>query len=304
MPFAMITLGLGELVAAAANLLPKVFGGESGVSIDRTSLGPFLGFTFGPQIQVYYVVAFWCFVSAVILYALTRTPFGLMSRALRENENRVEYLGYRPQTIRFVALCISAFFAGVAGGLSCLEFEIMTGGNLGAELSTSVLLMTHIGGIHIFGGPILGAALIGFMQLTLSDITPGWRLYFGLMFIAVVLFVPEGIAGLLARQGRFLRSGAILRLAPVYGAVVCAAAVFALGASVLIELGYQAGLNASNGSVVSYFHLPLDAHTPWPWLGGLLVAGTGFAALRRLGPRAGAAMLDAERRGAVVGGGR
>ena len=284
MAFAMITLGLGELVSGAATLLPSVFGGEQGVGTDRTSLGPFLGIGFARQGEVYYLIAGWCFVTVVVLYGLTRTPFGLISRSLRENPGRVEFLGYRPQTIRFLAFCTAAFFAGLAGALAAVNFEIMTTGSIGAVQSTIVLLMTYIGGVGFFVGPMIGAALISVMQIWLSDITPAWQMYFGLMFIAVVMFIPGGLAGMLFAAARAAMTGALFRSLPRLLAALAASLIAAVGLSVLIELVYQAGLNASQGPVRWYFGLPLRTDAPWFWLAGVVLLIAGAAALRVAGP--------------------
>src|SRR5262249_41247267 len=76
--FAMISLGLAELVASSALILRSFFGGEEGINTNRTKLLRIFDWSFGPQIQVYYLIAFWCFVCILAMYALTRTPFGRM----------------------------------------------------------------------------------------------------------------------------------------------------------------------------------------------------------------------------------
>ena len=78
-PFAMITLGIGEMVFAASLMFSGFFGGEGGITADRASGRPLLGIagiTFGPQLQVYYLIAVWCFVCMIAMYALTQTPLG------------------------------------------------------------------------------------------------------------------------------------------------------------------------------------------------------------------------------------
>ncbi|HYR24993.1 MAG TPA: branched-chain amino acid ABC transporter permease, partial [Aquabacterium sp.] len=92
--FAMITLGIGELVYSMSLMLPEFFGGEGGISGNRVVGKPFLGISFGPQIQLYYLIAFYCFVSTAALFALTRTPLGRMLNAVRDNPERVEFVGY------------------------------------------------------------------------------------------------------------------------------------------------------------------------------------------------------------------
>ncbi len=150
---------------------------------------------FGPQLQVYYLIAAWTFVVHPAMYAFTRTPFGRMCNAVRDNPERAEFVGYSTQAVRFIAFCLAAFFAGIAGGLAAINFEIMNAASVGAQQSGVVLLMAFIGGVGAFAGPIVGAILITFLQIMLTDITGAWLLYFGLMFILCVMFFPGGIVG-------------------------------------------------------------------------------------------------------------
>jgi branched-chain amino acid transport system permease protein len=281
MAFAMITLGLGELVHAASFILPSFFGGEEGKGIDRTMTGNFLGYDFGPQVEVYYIIAFWFFVSALCLYFVTRTPFGLLANAVRENSLRVEFVGFKPSRIRFIAFVISAFFAGIAGGLAAINFEVMTTTDISAIQSTLVLLMTYIGGIQQFFGPVIGAVVIGAMKIWLSDITPAWQLYFGILFIFVVMFVPEGLVGILTNGWAFLRSGRFGRLLPETLVTGIAGLATATGLSMLVELGYRAGLNAAEGSVLDYFGVALDTASLWSWALALALLVGGFFAVRK-----------------------
>ena len=126
-PFAMITLGIGELVFALALMLPEFSGGEGGISSNRVIGKPVMGITFGPQIQVYYLVAIYCFICTAAMFALTRTPLGRMLNAVRDNPERVEFIGYDTHWVRFMAFAISGFFAGIAGGLGAINTEIVNG---------------------------------------------------------------------------------------------------------------------------------------------------------------------------------
>ena len=130
-----------------------------------------------------------------------------MCNAVRENPERVEFVGYSPRMVRLIAFCFAAFFAGIAGGLAAISFEIMNAQQLGAQQSSLVLVMAYIGGVGSFAGPIVGAVIITFLQIMLSDVTSAWQLYFGLMFIAVVMFAPEGVVGWTMLHLRALRGG-------------------------------------------------------------------------------------------------
>ena len=106
-------------------MFPEFFGGEGGISANRVAGKPVLGITFGPQIQVYYLIAIYTFVCTAAMFAFTRTPLGRMLNAVRDNPERVEFIGYDTQRVRYFAFIIAGFFAGIAGGLAALNFEIV-----------------------------------------------------------------------------------------------------------------------------------------------------------------------------------
>jgi branched-chain amino acid transport system permease protein len=291
--FAMISLGIGELVSSSSFILRSFFGGEEGITTNRAKLAAFFGHKFGPQIEVYYLIAAWCFVCILAMYALTQTPFGRMCNAVRENPERVQFIGYSPQRIRLIAFCFAAFFAGIAGALAAISFEIMNASSLGALQSGLVLLMTFVGGIGYFFGPVLGAVLISFLQTALSDVTGAWQLYFGLLFIAVVLFSPGGIAGWLALHGEAVQRGHFLRLIPSYSLVAVPMASGLCGAILLIELAHRVLVTAqTEGTAMSFFGIGLDAVSVWPWLVALLLLGAGLVSGRLLWSRVEAAWAD------------
>src|ERR1700689_4475557 len=191
--FAMISLGVAELVASSALILRSFFGGEAGISANRTKLLRLFDLNFGLQIQIYYLVAFWTLIAAIAMYALTRTPLGRMCKAVRDNPERVQFVGYDPHVVRYLAFCFAGFFAGIAGGLAAINFEIANSAYLGATQSGMVLFATFIGGTAYFFGPILGAILVTYLQLGLTNLTTVWQLYFGIIFIGIVMFAPGGI---------------------------------------------------------------------------------------------------------------
>ena len=212
--FAMITLGLVELVFASSLMFPGFFGGEGGVTTNRVIGQPFFGITYGPQIQVYYLIAFWLFVSTIAMFAFTQTPLGRMLNAVRDNPERVEFIGYDTQWVRYLTLILSAFFAGISGALGAINFEIVSAENVSAIRSGSILLFVFIGGIGFFFGPLLGAVVGIFFVVMLSDFTAAWQLYLGLFFLVLVRFAPAGLASLLMlllRVAKFGKFGRIWR---------------------------------------------------------------------------------------------
>jgi branched-chain amino acid transport system permease protein len=282
--FAMISLGLGELVASSALILRSFFGGEEGITTNRTKLLPLFGLNFGPQIEVYYLIAAWCLLSMIAMYAITRTPFGRMCNAVRDNPERAEFIGYSTQRVRFIAFCLAGFFAGIAGGLAAVNFEIVNSVSVAAGQSGIVLLMTYIGGVGNFTGPVLGAILITYLQVMLSDATEVWQLYFGLLFIGMIMFAPGGIAGLLMMHRPLWRAHVLHRVIPAYLLALVPGLVTLAGACLAIEMTFRLTVRASEGSTMSFLHVPLDARSPLPWLVAALLAAGGFWLFRRTWP--------------------
>jgi branched-chain amino acid transport system permease protein len=282
--FAMISLGLGELVGSSSLILRGFFGGEEGINTNRTKLFRVLDLNFGPQIQVYYLIAGWCLLSMIAMYALTRTPFGRMCNAVRDNAERAQFVGYNPQAVRFIAFCLAGFFAGIAGGLAAINFEIVNAGYVGAEQSGTVLLATYIGGVGNFIGPVLGAILVTYLQVMLSDVTEIWQLYFGLMFIGVVMFAPGGLAGLLAMHEPLWHGRVLHRVVPAYLLALIPGLIMLTGGSLVIEMSFRLMVKASDGSAMSFLHIPIDAARPLPWLLAAVLVIGGFWAFRRTFP--------------------
>lgn len=281
--FAMITLGIAELVSSSALILRHAFGGEEGISIDRTRVLHLFGISFGPQAQVYYLIAGWCLISAGAMYALTRTPFGRICNAVRDNPDRASFIGYNTTMVRFMAFSMAGLFAGIAGGLLALNFEIVTSSAMGAAQSGSVVLMTFIGGVGNFAGPIIGAILVTYLQVMLSDVTGAWQLYFGLLFIGMVLFAPTGIAGLLALQGPLIRAGQFHRVLPWYVLAAIPGLVAVAGLSLIIEMSYQLTVDAADGPQMSVGSMSFNADSPLAWLLALVLLGGGLWLFRLLG---------------------
>ncbi|HUO63620.1 MAG TPA: branched-chain amino acid ABC transporter permease [Terriglobales bacterium] len=279
--FAMITLGLGELVVAASLMLTRFFGGEEGITANRTK-GPHpFGFTFASQLSVYYIIAFWTFVAIVLMYAYTRTPLGRMCNAVRDNPERAEFVGYNPQRVRFITFAVSAMFAGIAGGLHAVNYEIVAAEALGAARSGAVLLMAFIGGIGTFAGPIVGAVVITWLQVSLSDYSTAWQLYLGLFFVIMVLFAPGGLTGLLLMHLPLVRARLLHKVLPAYLVAVVPAFVMLVGAVFLLEINYRLATSPELGRKTTFLSIPVDMSKPWPWLAGIAVLFIGYVGFRR-----------------------
>jgi branched-chain amino acid transport system permease protein len=308
--FAMISLGLAELVYSSSLILRSFFGGEEGISADRTKLFRILGYNFGPQIQIYYLIAFWTLLCVILMYAITRTPLGRMCNAVRENPERVEFVGYNPQFVRFIAFSLAGLFAGIAGSLAAINIELAQASFVGAGQSGVVLLAAYIGGVAFFVGPILGAILVTLLSIKLSDFSEIWILYFGILFITIILFAPYGLSGLLMMHAQFWRGPtgrSISRLLKLLGAYIVAlipALIMLGGAILLIEMIHhvaQKGAEGANMHFLRRSYLTVNTYSALPWIGGVIAMIGGFFAFRFTWPTVANAwhnaLLDAQRSG-------
>jgi len=262
--FAMISLGVGEMVAACSLMFPAFFGGEAGISGNRAIGAPVLGITYGSQVQMYYLIAAWLIACVAAMRALTRTPLGRMANAVRDNPERAQFVGYDPQWVRFLMVALSGLFAGIAGALSALNYEIVTVESLSAGTSGLVLLATYLGGLGFFAGPIVGAILVTLMQTVLANATQAWPFYFGLVFLATVLFAPGGITGVAMLQRRIWEARLLGAALAIYARMAIPAAATLAGSALLVEMAYHA---SSGRGAFRLLGWALDTRSAAAWLG-------------------------------------
>lgn len=282
--FAMITLGIGELIAAMALMFPEFFGGEGGVTTNRVYGQALWGISFGPAIEVYYLIAVYCFACTAAMFAFTGTPLGRILNAVRDNPERVEFIGYDTQRVRYLAFCIAGFFAGVGGALAAINFEIVTGADsVSMVRSGGYLLFTFLGGATFFFGPIIGAVLLVLASVLLSELTKAWLLYLGLVFLFMVMYAPGGVASLIMMNLRLAKYGKLGRLWPSYLALAGTGLTALLGAAAMVEMGYHLQLNAALGPELPFLGASLNARglTSWFGAGFALVTGVGLFELCR-----------------------
>jgi len=278
--FAMISLGFVEMMTALAFILISFFNGEEGIQGDRM-LGPEpFGITYGPAIQVYYLIGIWALIAMLTMYAITKTPFGRISNAVRDNPMRAQFVGYNTQRVRWLAFSLSAFFAGLAGALFALHFEHVGYESAGLELSGEVLFATFIGGIGTFLGPIVGAILFTFLRATLSEMSNVWHLYLGAIFLLTVVFAPTGIAGLvLMHEPIWKVDFKLLRrmVLPYIGALV-AILITVCGIIGFIELINFVADEYSSGTTINFLGTEVEAFNVMPWLvfGIITIIGIGL----------------------------
>lgn len=291
--FAMISLGIGELIAACSIIFVVFFGGEEGVSADRTMGPKVFGYEFISEIEVYVLTAVIVFLATVLMYLFSRTPAGRMANAVRDNAERAEFVGYSQRYVRFISFCASGFFAGIAGGLFAINYEILTEENLNLVTSGWVLLMAYIGGVGYFIGPIIGAVLLTLLQTVLSNHTEIWRLYLGMLFLLTVMFVPTGLTGLVMMHGPAWRSGLLGRLAGPYARASLPLLAFLTGAIALLEMTHE---GPASSWVVFGHEIVLGS--VWPWLIATALLVMGVYGLLRCLP----ALREAWEEAYVVGG--
>ncbi len=284
--FAMITLGLAELFATGVLMFPSLFGGEEGINGDRSDGPSLFGIDFGSQFHIYFLIAAWALLCAFLMWRYTATPLGRLANAVRDNPERVGFIGYDPASVRYLVFILSGLFAGVAGGLQALNDEIVTSSNISSEASGAVLLMTFIGGIGTFWGPVLGAILVTFLQVALSTLTDAWQLYDGLLFIAAVVWAPGGLSGIILSHAPLVRAGQASALIPAYAAVLPGLMLVLAGIVFLAELAFRLQAVRNGASAGTMLGFAAQPQQPWQWALGAALFGAGALLLHRFWPRA------------------
>ncbi len=285
--FAMISLGVGELIAACSIIVVAFFGGEEGVSGDRTYGVPVFGIEFIRHVEVYYLTAFWLIVAAALMYLFSRTPVGRMANAVRDNPERAEFVGYSARWVRYVSFCASGFFAGIAGALFAVNYEILTEENLNLATSGTILLVTFLGGVGFFYGPVIGAVVFTLLATVLKLQTELWQLYVGALFVATVMFFPGGLAGLIAIHATPWRLGKLGGLAVPYLKTLLPGVIGLLALCAAAELAFHNREAPAGESTMGLFWMEVDTHSPLTWavvavvaVGGLWLANRGAPALK------------------------
>jgi len=195
--FAMLTLAFGQLLYAIAFQWTSVTGGSDGLAgIPRTA-GPFGLELFAERTGYYYLVLACLLGAFLFCWALMRSPFGQVLKGIRENEAKTRALGYNVRLYKIGVVAVAYALGGLAGALYAPFAGFANTELLFWLLSGQVLIMVIVGGSGTLIGPILGAAFFMLAQHQLSSYTEAWAVYFGLIFIAFVLFAPQGIWGLI-----------------------------------------------------------------------------------------------------------
>ncbi|NKB53841.1 MAG: branched-chain amino acid ABC transporter permease [Rhizobiaceae bacterium] len=287
--FAMISLGVGELIAACSIIIVVFFGGEEGVSGDRTMGPQVFGFDFASQLEVYYLTAIWLVLAALGMYLFSRTPMGRIANAVRDNEERAEFLGYSQRNVRWISFCASGFFCGIAGALFAINFEILTEENLNLATSGSILLITFLGGVGFFVGPVIGAVVFTLLQTVLSLYTEIWQLYLGILFVLTVMFFPSGLTGLIAMHFRPWNLSKVGLLIRPYAKIAGPALVLLFSAIAIMEILFHARHSSIGSEEMNLFGMTINSHSPVPLIIAVGLLLISFFVVRKLAP----GLLDA-----------
>lgn len=195
--FGMVTLALAQCLYFIFYQWTSVTGGESGlrgVSVPGIDLGPFHINLLDPYQKYYFFLVFVAFA----LWAFSRilkSPFGAVIEGIRENENRARASGYDLNVMKWMSFVLSGTFCGLAGALNAIHLGIVSIETLFYTTSGTVVMITLLGGMGTFFGPIVGAAFFLSLEDISSNWTSHWQLIAGLIFIACVRFFPKGVWG-------------------------------------------------------------------------------------------------------------
>lgn len=208
--FLMITLAFAQMLYFFFHDMPFWWGGD-GVNLSRAqlpklSLGDTMLLDLSDRMVLYYTVLGSLVACYVLLMVLLRAPFGRVLLGIRVNENRVRALGYDVQRYKLVAFVIAGTLAGFAGFLEAARTGFVAPAHLSWHESGFVLIIVLLGGMGTLFGPILGAFVLVLLEDWMAGLTDRWLLVMGMFVISMVLFLPNGIAGLLAKVGQLRRT--------------------------------------------------------------------------------------------------
>ncbi len=207
--FAILTLGFGMMLFTLAHNWRAVTGGSDGLcgfcvpEIHLTGVQIALG---NPK-HFYFLVLAVTVVGALVLLRTVQSPFGLLLKAIRENTNRVSFLGADVRAIRLFAFVIAGAVAGMGGALFAIFNRIASPEMLHWSFSGKAVLMTVLGGSGVFLGPAAGAAIFFVLEYLLTTFTNSWMLFLGAILMLLVLVFPKGVLGSLLDLSQRVRGG-------------------------------------------------------------------------------------------------
>jgi branched-chain amino acid transport system permease protein len=207
--YALLTIAFGQIFWFVAIKWHSVTRGEDGL-LNLKRMPVELGWAAIDlqKLEALYYFAFAIFVVVVLLlWRVVNSPFGRILSAIKQNETRARFVGYNVWLYKWLAFVLSTLVAGLAGGLFALAQQSAYPNVMSLHQSGFVVMMVLVGGgLVSFWGPVLGAVLFFLARDLLGAYTEAWLLWYGLLFMAIVLFRPEGIAGLFKGRASNVRS--------------------------------------------------------------------------------------------------
>lgn len=202
--FVFLTLAFAQFFYLAAFNLTTITGGDNGIALPEVTLGvaglwvwevprPF-GF--------YYLALGFLILTYLLCHRVIDSPFGRLLVAIRENEERVSFLGFNVRFLKIKAFVISALLCAIAGALFATYQKFVSPGMLHWTHSGDFILMSVLGGMGTLAGPALGGAIFLYLGDLLSSWTENWMIIIGTFFVLTIIFAPQGILGLLSRLKR------------------------------------------------------------------------------------------------------
>ena len=196
--FLMLTLVLGQLAWALASQWASMTRGDSGIT--DIFAPDIFGYSTEKSNAAFYFFELVFFVGVIwFLRMLKRSPFGLMLRGIRDSESRMAMLGYRVSFLRYIAFVFAAFVAAIGGVFFAYFTGLINPHSVSLTANVEALLAGILGGIQTLFGAVLGTAVLKTLDLVLSGITQRYLLIMGVLFLLVIIFAPQGIAGLLSQ---------------------------------------------------------------------------------------------------------
>ncbi len=212
--YALMTIAFGQVFWFIAIKATSITGGEDGLlKIERLPVTTgFASFDLKSNVALFYFVLVVFMAVTIFLWRLVHSPFGRVVKAIKQNEMRARFVGYNVWAYKAAVLILSACLSGMAGGMFAMAQNSAFPDVMSLHYSGYVVMMTLVGGgLVSFWGPVIGAAAFFLARDVIGAVTTGWMLWFGLCFVILVLFKPEGIAGLF--QG-YMRSRAAPKSVP------------------------------------------------------------------------------------------
>jgi branched-chain amino acid transport system ATP-binding protein len=196
--FSMITLASAQVIYFIAFNYSELTGGEDGIQgIVRPSFGPFTSDWFHDSHHFYVFTAIVVFIVLAALYWIISSPFGSVLHAIRENKQRARFLGYDVDKFRVNAFVLSAAFPAIAGWLWTFFQQSINPDAGSVEYSGNVVMMSLLGGMQTFMGPIVGSMIYWELQNNVSQLTKYWPAWIGVVFVVFVLLGPRGVMGVI-----------------------------------------------------------------------------------------------------------